>query len=44
VLALAIAAGVLAGVALEPRLARAAEHAKRSSDTAIPGVQGAEVL
>ena len=44
VLALAVAAGILAGVALQPRLARAAEHARRSPDTAIPGVRGAEVL
>jgi uncharacterized protein len=43
VLAVAVAAGVLAGVALQPRVARAAEHAKRGRDTAIPGVQGAEV-
>jgi hypothetical protein len=44
VLAVAVAAGVLAGVALQPRVALAAEHARRSRDTVIPGVQGAEVL
>lgn len=44
VLAVAVAAGVLCGVALQPRLARAADQVKRSRDSAILGVQGAEVL
>jgi uncharacterized membrane protein YedE/YeeE len=44
VLALAVAAGVLCGVALQPRLARAAEHTRQSPDTAIPVVRGTEVL
>jgi hypothetical protein len=44
VLAVAVAAGVLCGVALQPRLARTAELVRREPDTAMPGVQGAEVL
>jgi uncharacterized membrane protein YedE/YeeE len=44
VLALAVAAGVLVGVRLQPRLARAAEDAMHAQETAIPVVQGADVL
>ena len=44
VLALAVAAGVLVGVKLQPRLARAAEQATQSADARMPVVQGAEVL
>src|SRR5437870_782929 len=44
VLALAVAAGVLIGVRLQPRLARAAERATRTAETPIPVVQGADVL
>jgi len=44
VLALAVAAGVLVGVKLQPALARAAEHASQKSETSVPAVQGAEVL
>jgi len=45
VLALAVAAGVLVGVKLQPRLAGAAEPAAhRSSGAPIPAVQGADVL
>jgi uncharacterized membrane protein YedE/YeeE len=42
VLALAVAAGVLVGVKLQPRLARAAEQATRSREA--PVVQAAEML
>ena len=44
VLALAVAAGVLVGVRLQPRLARAAEHARHTTDALIPAVHGADVL
>jgi hypothetical protein len=44
VLALAVAAGVLAGVRLQPRLARAAEQAAKRAESPIPAVQGADVL
>lgn len=44
VLALAVAAGVLVGVRLQPRLARAAEQARHTIDASIPAVQGADVL
>jgi hypothetical protein len=44
VLAVAVAAGVVFGVALQPRLAHAAEYLRRNRDTGIHGVQGAEVL
>ncbi len=44
VLALAVAAGVLVGVKLQPRLVRAAEQATQSTDARMPVVQGAEVL
>ena len=44
VLALAVAAGVLVGVRLQPRLARAAEHAPARAESLIPAVQGADVL
>jgi hypothetical protein len=43
-LALAVAAGVLVGVRLQPRLARAAEQVRHTTDTSIPAVPGAEVL
>src|SRR5262249_5528100 len=43
VLALAVAAGVLAGVKLQPSLARAAERAAEGTER-IPVVQGADVL
>jgi uncharacterized protein len=43
VLALAVAAGVIVGVRLQPRLARVAEQARRA-EPAAPAVQGAEVL
>src|SRR5438094_3079068 len=44
VLALAVAAGVLVGVKLQPRLASVAERATQEREPAIPAVQGAEVL
>jgi uncharacterized protein len=44
VLALAVAAGVLVGVRLQPRLARAAEQAATRAESPIPAVQGADVL
>ena len=44
VLALAVAAGVLVGVKLQPALARAAERMSRGPDSPIPVVQGADVL
>jgi uncharacterized protein len=44
VLALAVAAGVLFGVKLQPRLARAAEQVAHGDHAPFPGVQGAEVL
>jgi uncharacterized protein len=44
VLALAVAAGVLVGVRLQPRLARGAELVTCTADTPIPAVQGADVL
>lgn len=44
VLALAVAAGVLVGVRLQPRLARAVERAKHSVEPSVLAVQGAEVL
>jgi uncharacterized protein len=43
VLAVAVAAGVLVGVKLQPRLARAAE-AMQSREAQVPVVQAAEVL
>ena len=43
-LALAVAAGVLVGVKLQPALARAAERMSRGPDSPIPVVQGADVL
>ena len=42
-LALAVAAGVVVGVALQPRLAGAAERAE-NAETSLSAVQGAEVL
>ena len=44
VLALAVAAGVLVGVKLQPALARAAERAGEHVESPIPGIQGADVL
>src|SRR5579864_2798756 len=44
VLTLAVAAGVLVGVKLQPSLARAAEGVSEGADSAIPVVQGADVL
>jgi uncharacterized membrane protein YedE/YeeE len=44
VLALAVAAGIIAGVWLQPALARVAENVKRRAETPVPGVQGADVL
>jgi uncharacterized protein len=44
VLALAVAAGVLVGVKLQPRLARAAEQVRRPAETPQRAVQPAEVL
>jgi uncharacterized membrane protein YedE/YeeE len=44
VLALAVAAGVLVGVKLQPALARVAERVSEGADSPIPVVQGADVL
>jgi uncharacterized membrane protein YedE/YeeE len=44
VLALAVAAGIVAGVWLQPALARAVENLKRTADAPVPGVQSADVL
>jgi uncharacterized protein len=44
VLALAVAAGVLVGVKLQPALARAAERATEQGESPIPAIQGADVL
>jgi uncharacterized membrane protein YedE/YeeE len=44
VLALAVAAGVLVGVRLQPSLARAAERATERAESPIPAIQGADVL
>lgn len=44
VLAAAVAAGILVGVALQPSLARAVERTRHGARTASPGVEGAEVL
>ncbi len=44
VFALAVAAGVLVGVRLQPRLVQAAEHAAMRAESPIPAVKGAEVL
>ena len=44
ILALAVAAGVLVGVRLQPRLAHVAEQALHTTDAPIPAVQGADVL
>jgi len=43
-LALAVAAGVLVGVRLQPALARVAEQLTRSTEAPIPVVQGGDVL
>jgi uncharacterized membrane protein YedE/YeeE len=44
VFAVAVAAGVLVGVRLQPRLARGLERATQPNETAIPGLQPADVL
>jgi uncharacterized protein len=44
VYALAVAAGVLVGVRLQPRLATALERPNQPTETAIPAVQAADVL
>jgi len=45
VLAIAVAAGILVGVRLQPRLARVAEQAAATrTESPIPAVQGADVL
>ena len=44
VLALAVAAGVVVGVKLQPALARAGERATVRGESAIPAIQGADVL
>ena len=44
VFALAVAAGVLVGVRLQPRLADALERASERGDATIPAVQAADVL
>ena len=44
VLALAVAAGVLVGVKLQPALARASERLSEAGESRIPAVQGADVL
>lgn len=44
VLALAVAAGIILGVWLQPALARAVEHLTRTADAPVAGVQGADVL
>jgi uncharacterized membrane protein YedE/YeeE len=44
VLALAVAAGILVGVKLQPVLARAAERATEQVESPIPAIQGADVL
>jgi uncharacterized protein len=44
VLAVAVAAGIVAGVWLQPALIRAAEHLRRTADTSGRPVQAADVL
>jgi hypothetical protein len=44
VLALAVAAGVLVGVRLQPSLARAAVRATEHVESPVPAIQGADVL
>lgn len=44
VLALAVAAGIVAGVALQPRLVRLAERATKPSDSPSPALPATEVL
>ena len=44
VLALAVAAGVLAGVRLQPYLARASARTPVTGDVPVPAVQAADVL
>jgi uncharacterized membrane protein YedE/YeeE len=43
-MALAVAAGVLAGVRLQPRLVAAAERWRHAPETQVPAIQGADVL
>jgi uncharacterized membrane protein YedE/YeeE len=43
-LALAVAGGIVAGVWLQPALARAKEHLGRRAEAPLGGVQGADVL
>jgi uncharacterized membrane protein YedE/YeeE len=44
VLAVAVAAGVLVGVKLQPRLAQVVEQAHTPAEAGVPAVQGADVL
>ena len=44
VLVIAVAAGIVVGVRLQPRLARAAERIPARAETPIPVTQGADVL
>jgi len=44
VLTLAVAAGVLVGVKLQPGLARASERLSEAGESRVPAVQGADVL
>ena len=44
VLTLAVAAGVLVGVKLQPGLARASERLSDAGESRVPAVQGADVL
>jgi uncharacterized protein len=43
-LALAVGAGIIAGVWLQPALVRAAENLRRNAAAPVTGVQGADVL
>lgn len=43
-LAFAVAAGIVAGVWVQPALMRAADHLRRRTDAPVPGVPGADVL
>jgi uncharacterized membrane protein YedE/YeeE len=44
VLALAVAAGILVGVKLQPSLARASKRMSEAGESRVPAVQGADVL
>jgi uncharacterized protein len=44
VLTLAVAAGIFAGVGVQPRLARLVEQADEPRERAIPAIEGADVL